>query len=80
MTNPASANVPARQSAGSCDQLIEQFAEDVAGDNRFAVRLGDTGLPGAEPLSPGPRPSYQLWIAGLVLFGAIGLAAALAAL
>jgi len=41
--------VPARQSVGSRDQLVEQFAENVPGGDRFAVRLGDTGLPGAEP-------------------------------
>jgi hypothetical protein len=44
---------------------------------RTADRVAAAGL---RPRGLAKRPSHQLWIAGLVLFGATGLAAALAAL
>ena len=36
-------------SSGEFAEPIEQLAQGVPGNDRLAVRLGDTGLPGAEP-------------------------------
>src|SRR5579859_2390195 len=39
-------------SCGQLAELVEQLVEGVPGDDRLAVWLGDTGLPGAEPAVP----------------------------
>lgn len=39
-------------------KFVEQLAKDVTGDDRLAVRLWDTRLPGAEPAVP----DYHVWM------------------
>ena len=77
----------------SVQLLLRQRLHELA-DARWLGNLRDlaagsksTGMPrdrvaaaGLRPRGLAKRPSHRLWIAGLVLFGATGLAAALAAL
>ena len=59
---------------------LESFEQDRGWEQIHQPSKDRVAAAGVRPRGLAKRPSYQLWIAGLVLFGAIGLAAALAAL